>query len=164
MKDEILYRRYLDGDESGLKELIGQYGDSLTLYINGYVHDVHEAEELMIEVFAYLYKSARNMALRHKSRKHPCFSFEDMDKEPESETLIEEVIKTKERNRLLHLCMEQLNDEYREALYLVYFEEMSYSQAGQIMGKSIKQITNMVYRGKQSLRGLLEREGITNAE
>ena len=113
---------------------------------------------------AYLYKSARNMALRHKSRKHPCFSFEDMDKEPESGTLIEEVIKTKERNRLLHLCMEQLNDEYREALYLVYFEEMSYSQAGQIMGKSIKQITNMVYRGKQSLRGLLEREGITNAE
>ncbi len=32
MKDEILYRRYLDGDESGLKELIGQYGNSGPIY------------------------------------------------------------------------------------------------------------------------------------
>jgi len=28
----------------------------------------------------------------------------------------------------------------------------------------VKQITNLVYRGKESLRKLLEREGITNAE
>lgn len=32
------------------------------------------------------------------------------------------------------------------------------------MGKTVKQITNIVYRGKASLRGLLEREGITDAE
>ena len=31
-------------------------------------------------------------------------------------------------------------------------------------GKSEKQITNMVYRGKQSLRELLKQEGIINAE
>ena len=30
--------------------------------------------------------------------------------------------------------------------------------------KTVKQITNLVYRGKESLRKLLEREGITNAE
>ena len=78
--------------------------------------------------------------------------------------LLEEVIKTKERNRILHGCMEQLNPDYREALYLVYFAEMSYAQAAAVMGKSVKQITNMVYRGKQSLRGFLEKEGITDAE
>ena len=39
---------------------------------------------------------------------------------------------------------------------------MSYLQAAEVMGKSEKQITNMVYRGKERLRGLLEREGITN--
>ena len=38
------------------------------------------------------------------------------------------------------------------------------AQAAEVMGKNVKQITNMVYRGKESLRGLLEREGITNAE
>lgn len=86
---------------------------------------------------------------------------------PKSQTgklLVEEVVRTKERNQILHFCMGELNPDYREALYLTYFEGMSYLQAAEVMGKNVKQITNMVYRGKESLRGLLEREGITNAE
>ena len=74
------------------------------------------------------------------------------------------MVKTDERNRILHFCMEKLNPNYREAIYLTYFEGMSYLQAADIMGKSEKQITNMVYRGKQSLRELLKQEGIINAE
>ena len=61
-------------------------------------------------------------------------------------------------------CFIEVNPDYREALYLTYFEGMSYQQAAEVMGKSVKQITNMVYRGKERLRGLLKREGITNAE
>ena len=53
---------------------------------------------------------------------------------------------------------------YREVLYLTYFEDMSYAQAAEVTGKTVKQITNMVYRGKESLRRLLEREGVTNAD
>ena len=96
---------------------------------------------------AYLYKAARHMALRHKSRRRIFFSFDDLDREPEAQTLVEEVVRTKERNQILHLCMDELNPDYREALYLTYFEGMSYQQAAEVMGKSVKQITNMVYRG-----------------
>ena len=78
--------------------------------------------------------------------------------------LAEEVIRTEERNRILHFCMGEMNPDYREVLYLTYFEDMSYAQAAEVTGKTVKQITNMVYRGKESLRRLLEREGITNAE
>lgn len=69
-----------------------------------------------------------------------------------------------ERNRILHCCMDEMNPDYREVLYLTYFEGMSYAQAAEVTGKTVKQITNLVYRGKESLRKLLEREGITNAE
>ena len=55
MTDEEYYRRYLDGDETGLNALMEKYGNSLTLYISGYLHDVHEPEDLMIEVFSYLF-------------------------------------------------------------------------------------------------------------
>ena len=53
--DESLYRQYLNGDDEGLNALMKKYGDPLTLYIDGYLHDVHEAEELMLDVFAYLF-------------------------------------------------------------------------------------------------------------
>ena len=178
--DEELYRQYLRGDEAGLEALMRKYGNPLTLYINGYLHDVHEAEDLMMETFswlfmkkprirngcfkAYLYKAARHMALRHKSRRRIIFSLDNLTREAEAQTLVEEVVRTKERNQILHLCMDELNPDYREALYLTYFEGMSYQQAAEVMGKSVKQITNMVYRGKERLRGLLEREGITNVE
>ena len=178
--DESLYRQYLSGDDEGLNALMKKYGDPLTLYIDGYLHDVHEAEDLMIEVFsylftkkprirdgglkAYLYKAARHMALRGRSRRRLFFSLDNLTEEPDGQTLVEEVVRTKERDRILHFCMAALNPDYREALYLVYFEGMSYLQAAEVMGKSEKQITNMVYRGKGRLRGLLEREGITNAE
>ena len=180
MTDEGLYRRYLDGDESGLSELMKKYGDALILYIDGYLGDIHEAEDLMIEVFsylltkrpyirdggfrAYLYKAARHMALRHKSKRRTVFSLEDLAQEPEGEILTEEVIKNRERSQTLHLCMGKLHMDYREALYLIYFEGLSYEETAEVMKKNIKQITNMVYRGKQRLRELLEKEGITNAE
>ena len=150
------------------------------LYINGYLHDVHEAEELMLDVFAYLftkkpriqdggfkaylYKAARHMALRHKSKRKPLFSLDALTGEPDGRLLAEEVIRTEERNRILHFCMGEMNPDFREVLYLTYFEDMSYAQAAEVTGKTVKQITNMVYRGKESLRRLLEREGITNAE
>ena len=178
--DEELYRQYLSGDETGLEELMRKYDNPLTLYINGYLHDVHEAEDLMIEVFsylfakrphirdggfrAYLYKAARHMALRHKSIRRHHFCLDDLTKEPEGGKLVDEMIRTKERNQILHLCMGELHPDYREALYLTYFEGMSYRQVAEVMGKSVKQITNIMYRGKERLRGLLEREGITNAE
>ena len=84
--------------------------------------------------------------------------------EPDGRLLAVEVIRTEERNRILHFCMDEMNPDYREVLYLTYFEDMSYAQAAEVTGKTVKQITNMVYRGKESLRRLLEREGITNAE
>ena len=145
-----------------------------------YLHDVHEAEELMLDVFAYLftkkprirdggfkaylYKAARHMALRHRSKRKPLFSLDALTGEPDGRLLAEEVIRTEERNRILHFCMDEMNPDYREVLYLTYFEDMSYAQAAEVTGKTVKQITNMVYRGKESLRRLLEREGITNAE
>ena len=178
--DETLYRQYAAGDDAGLDALMKKYGDPLTLYIDGYLHDVHEAEELMLDVFAYLftkkprirdggfkaylYKAARHMALRRKSKQKLLFSLDALAEEPDGQLLAEEVIQTKERNRILHFCMDEMNPDYREVLYLTYFEGMSYAQAAEVTGKTVKQITNMVYRGKESLRKLLEREGVTNAD
>ena len=177
--DITLYQRFLSGDDSGLQRLMERYGNSLTLYIDGYLRDIHEAEDLMIEAFAnfvakrprlrddgfraYLYKSARHLALRclQKKRRKQLFSFDDLEQEPESGVLLETLVQTDERNRILWRCMDELAPAYREALYLVYFEGMRHAEAAAVMRKTEKQIADLVYRGRASLRKTLEREGIT---
>ena len=148
MTDEELYRLYLAGDDAGLERLMERYGDALTLYIDGYLGDVHEAEDLMIEVFAYLlakrprirpgafkayiYKAARHMALRCKSRRRAVFSLEELAEEPEAERLVEDAAGGRERARVLRECMARLKPDYREALYLPYFSGLSYAEAAEI--------------------------------
>lgn len=180
--DEALYCQYLDGDEDGLKSLMEKYGNSLTLYINGYVHDVHDAEDLMLEAFVriivkhptlkegafrpYIYKTARRLALRfvRKKRLQLCFDSDILEEDLQGAELVERIILDKERDGTLHQCMDQLNPDYREALYLTYFENLRHSEVAVVMGKSEKQVADLVYRGKKSLRKHLKQEGITGAQ
>ena len=69
-----------------------------------------------------------------------------------------------ERERQLYAALEQLKAEYREALYLVYWEDMSYQSAAAVMGKNVQQVTNLVHRGKKNLTGILERERFDHAD
>ena len=51
--DEIIYSRYLaDGNNEDLRELMERHKDRLTLFLNGYVHNFHDAEDLMMDAFA----------------------------------------------------------------------------------------------------------------
>ena len=182
ISDEAAYRRYLDGEQKAADLLVEKYGDALTLYINGYLKDMHEAEDLMIEAFSrifakerpitgagafqvYLYKTARNLALRHRKKQGlNLLRFEELDFEPQGDVPADTELSRKERYRRLYDALEKLKAEYREALYLVYFEEMSYRNAATVMNKSEGQITKLVYRGKQSLKATLEQEGFTYAD
>ncbi|MCI5534157.1 MAG: sigma-70 family RNA polymerase sigma factor [Firmicutes bacterium] len=118
--DYEVYGSFLEGDEDALEALVERFGSSLTLYIDGYIHDVHEAEDLMIDLFAYLiakrprireggvkaylYKAARNLAIRcaQKRRQNHAFNFEELQSEPESDILVEAVVQTEERNGDIH--------------------------------------------------------------
>lgn len=43
------YRRFLEGDDSGIVEIIRDYKDGLILFLNRYVNNIHTAEELAEE-------------------------------------------------------------------------------------------------------------------
>jgi RNA polymerase sigma factor (sigma-70 family) len=179
LTDEQCFSDFLAGDESGLRALMGRHGDALTLYINGYLHDIHDSEDLMIEAFSrviskrprlveggfrpYIYKAARNLALRHLERSRRIFSLENLDLEPEDERRVEATVFSTDTARIVRACLDKLSEDYREALYLVYIEDMSYEQAAMVMGKSRKQVDNLVARGKAAMRPLLAQEGVQGA-
>ena len=171
VSDETAYRKYLAGDEAAAQLLVERYGDALTLYINGVLGDIHEAEDLMIEAFAhifarerpiqdgcfkaYLYKTGRNLALRCKTRRRFFLPLEELPFELPDEALAETGLFQNEQHQQLYAALGKLKKEYRETLFLVYFEELSYRQAAQVLGRTEQQVTNLVYRGKQQLKQLL---------
>ena len=179
MTDEELYLVYMSGKEEAAAELVERYGDRLVLFIRGYIHDEQEAEDLMIDSFArifaksrpisekdegsfkaYLFKIGRNLALRHIGRRRlSLIGFDDISFEPQSLDSAEGDLLRDEKNSALYSSLAKLKKEYREALYLVYIDGCNYTGAAKILGKSEKQITNLVYRGKQSLKTILEKEG-----
>lgn len=168
------WRRFLEGDESALEELIGLYREGLTLFITGFVSNTSDAEELMMDTFArfavkgkqfqgksslktYLYAIGRNLALRHlkKHRRDRHFALEETHAAPNNPEV--EVLR-EEDNRRLYCAMRQLKAEYRETLHLLYFEGMTYAEAGRVLHKTEKQIADLTYRGKAALKAKMERE------
>lgn len=175
-RDEICYGRFLHGDHQALEELIGIHRDSLTMFLYSYVHNMTEAENLMIDTFAqlvvrgggfqgksslktYLFTIGRNEALRYLKKNRNHLSLETLGEHLQGNSPACFELFREERNRQLYGAMERLKQEYREVLFLLYFEDASYREAGQIMKKSEKQITNLVYRAKKALREILEAGG-----
>ena len=104
-------------------------------------------------------KTGRNLALRCKTRRRFFLPLEELPFELPDEALAETGLFQNEQHQQLYAALGKLKKEYRETLFLVYFEELSYRQAAQVLGRTEQQVTNLVYRGKQQLKQLLEQEG-----
>ena len=50
---ESSYRRFLDGDDEGLFEIVRDYRDGMLLYVNGIVGNIFVAEEVLANFALY---------------------------------------------------------------------------------------------------------------
>ena len=177
------YRRFLDGDDKALAEIVRDYKDGLILYLNGFVNNISVAEELMEETFfkiitkkprfiakhpfkTWLYTIGRNVAidyLRH-SAKQTDISTEDIENHLKDEQDLEKMYILEEEKFALHTALRKLHPEYRQVLWLLYFEEFSNTDAATIMKKTARQMKNLVYRAKIALKSELNKEGFLDEE
>jgi len=178
---EELFSRYLSGDDSAFERLVALYEDGLANYIFGIVRDRHETKHLTIESFAqlavggrkfagksslktYLYTIGKNLAYRYVKMRgnEQHVSFEEIESVMgDRSNTPEDIVLNEEKRKRLKEVMRELKDEHFDVLVLLYFEDMSYLQAGQVMKKSEKQIKHLVCRAKASLRKKLENHGFT---
>ncbi|MBE6967147.1 MAG: RNA polymerase sigma factor [Ruminococcaceae bacterium] len=177
------YRRFLDGDDEGLAEIVRNYSDGLILYLNGIVNNISVAEELMEECFfkiitkkprftarysfkTWLYTIGRNLAIDHLRRRAKLAdtSFEDLVNSVQDEFELEKLYVAEEHKIHVHRALKKLNVEYRQILWLLYFEGLSNAEASVIMKKSSRQMKNLVYRAKSALKSELDKEGFVYEE
>lgn len=69
-----------------------------------------------------------------------------------------------ERKIIVHKALSELATDYRTILWLVFFEGFSSKEAATALKKSDRQIKNLLYRAKQSLKSKLEKEGFVYEE
>ena len=64
----------------------------------------------------------------------------------------------------MHKALAKLKPEYQQVLYLIFFEDFSNTEAAAVMKKNNRQIENLVYRAKMSLKSELDKEGFKYEE
>ncbi|MBQ7500418.1 MAG: RNA polymerase sigma factor [Clostridia bacterium] len=178
------YRRFReDEDEQGLIEIIRDYKDGLTFYLNSFVGNISIAEDLCEDTFVllgtkkpkdkgkgsfktWLYTIGRNIAIDHirKSRRNGSVSLESISELSDDEIAFENEYIREERKIALHRALGQLKAEYRQVLWLFYFEEMPAKEIALIMKKSVHSVETLTYRARQALRQQLEKEGFSYEE
>lgn len=178
MNGTINYRRYLAGDDEAFIEIVKEYKDGLIIYLNNFTNNIHIAEELAEDTFVklgikkprntekssfktWLYVIGRNIAidyLRKKSKSKEIPINDNMIFEQES---IEQSYIKEENKLLIHKVMRKLKLEYKQVLWLTYFEGFTNKEIAKIMKKNLHNIETLVYRARISLKSELEKEGFS---
>ncbi len=171
------YRRFLQGDENGFIEIVRDYKDGLILYLSGIVGSVSLAEELAEDAFVrlgikkprfsgnssfktWLYAIGRNLALDllRKTKRRGEIPLEALA-EPAEEAALETLVLQTERKIALHGALGMLKEEYRQVLYLSYFEGFSARECAKILRKSVHGTEVLLSRARKALKEELIREG-----
>ena len=172
------YRRFLEGDDDGIGEIVRDYKDGLILYLHSLVNDLYVAEDLAEDTFfrlmirkpkylgkssfkSWLYAIGRHVAIDYirKNSRIESTPIDCLENVLPDEMDLEASYIREERRIMIHRSLKNLSADYRQIIWLIFFESCSPEEAGRIMKKSKRQIRNLLYRAKNSLKAELLKEG-----
>ncbi len=159
------------GDSEGLHYLYVRYADDVLRYVNSFVHDSHEAEDITQNVFAKLMKAigryeqrevpfdawilrvARNAALDHLRAKRAI---------PTEEVRLADTGRAQtslDRGRALRQALEDLPEDQREVLVLRHIVGLSPVEIAGTLDKTESSVHGLHHRGRRTLRASLAELG-----
>lgn len=184
--DEVLAARCQQGDYAAFEELYARWHRPIMAFIHQIVHDYDGtaciAQDVFLKVFVkvdsfdtnrrfttWLYTVARNTAIDwlHARKRRAIVNFSDLSadedgaKEPRSARVsaevIEQALTSHESTELLHAAIAKLPQIYREIIELVIFQDLSYEDAGAILGGvSSGTLRSRMFHALRRLRTALE--------
>ena len=174
--DKKLYDDYLNGDKKAFEILYNKYKGKIVYFIYNIVKDYQKAEDLTQETFIYI---MQNQIKRNSSFKYYVYlvakskAFNYRNVEIRRNKIIDKYLSSDDKNVNDVLCsiteeetkkevleaIESLDGKYKNAVYLVNIEGLSYKETAEILGKTLQNTKSLVHRGKKQLKNILRNKG-----
>ncbi|QNK61569.1 sigma-70 family RNA polymerase sigma factor [Pedobacter sp. PAMC26386] len=168
------------GDANALESLYKLYSNALYNYGSKFTIDKDLIKESIQELFVniwtrrefighpadvknYLFKSFRLSIFKKSSILQKLEEYQETENYPFSVTLnIEDIIiegeKKDELKKRLESALQRLTDRQKEAVFLKFYENLSYDEIAEVMGISVKAIYKIMARSLSFLRENLTKE------
>ncbi len=179
--DEELVTAILDGEAALYTDLVERYRGRLINYLNRFLGNVQESEELSQEVFlrvyraldrynpkyrfsTWLFRVAKNAAIdlirKRRLKLVPMQRVGVDGKAHEREFESEErdpyrTLRNVERRQAIGAAIDGLKEEYRELIQLRHFAEMTYEEIAEFKGMPLGTVKNKLFRGRRMLKARL---------
>jgi RNA polymerase sigma-70 factor (ECF subfamily) len=172
--EEELISRAQDGDIQAFSELIRCYSPTVEKFAYQMGNRADDIEDITQEVFirvyrfihqfsrskfsTWLYKITLNVTRDYSRKKHShirkIFSLQNerQVQPPDSE---QHLLKGEE-DRILHECIQKLDEKYRVPIILFYFHDRKYEEIAEIININVSTVKTRLLRGKNLLKKQLE--------
>ena len=174
--EERQWQDFKRGSQKAFQQIYEQYFPKLYNYGRKFSKDTALVEDCIQQLFVdlwrtkanladtpsvknYLYKSFRRALLHKINYKSPSVFADEVPFEailsPEAGIIREE--EQAERQEWLRKAFQHLSEHQREAIFLKFYEQLSYVEVGQVMNLEVRAVYDLVYKGIARLKKQVHR-------
>lgn len=177
--DKKLYNDYLNGEKQAFEYIYKKYKNRIEYFIYNIVKDYQKAEDITQETFIYVMqnKMKENSSFKYyiylvaKSKAYNYLNIEKRREEINEQYILNEskkvdkdvleIITSEETKKEILNSIEELDEKYKNAIYLVNIEGLSYKETSEILGQTLQNTKTLIHRGKKQLRKILLKKGVS---
>jgi RNA polymerase sigma-70 factor (ECF subfamily) len=169
--DQDLVRRAQAGDMAAFEELVRRHQRGLYSYLYRMCRNTSDAEEMaqaaMIKAWeklagfrgassfkTWLYRIGTNLCFNLRTRRKPTEELVETMAAPDS-ARPEQVLQQKVREEVVQRALARLPADQRAALVLSVYQDMSYREIAETMGKTMRAVDSLLFRAKTNVRKAL---------
>lgn len=175
--DDALLELAGRGDRRAAGQLVERHLSYVLLICRRKLGNDAEAEEAAQDVFAsvwknaanwqsgnakvttWLYRIASNRCIDILRRRRPMQDIESIAEPVDEQADAEAAYILADRNRLIRAALNELSDDQRQAIELVYFKELKQREAAEMMGLTLAALESVLRRARVRLHQHLAGQG-----
>ena len=184
LSDEVLIKKFQDGDINAYNQIVYRYKDRLLNFIYRFLNDLDRSEDLVQDTLlklythkdsyreiakfsTWLYTIAANLARTElrKLKRRKTFSVTELSHEDrefvisstDADPSDEHLSKNFEKN--VHQALLELPDDFKTIIILRDIQELSYDEISKIVELPLGTVKSRINRGRIKLQQLLKKKG-----